>query len=142
MCPDLIRAKQILQTEGCTCVLCSDNTIYRSSIRGVKPLLELIETDTDTTGFSAADKVVGTAAAMLYCHLRVRQVYASVMSRGAVKVLQDHGISVFYDDLTEAIQNRKKTGLCPMEVATKGIEDTDKALNVIRMTLEQLKSTR
>ena len=138
MCPDLIRAKQILQTEGCTCVLCSDNTIYRSSIRGVKPLLELIETDTDTTGFSAADKVVGKAAAMLYCHLRVRQVYAPVMSKEAIKVLTDHGIEVFYDRLTDVIMNRAMRGMCPMELAVQTTDDPNKALSAVRDTLDRL----
>ena len=139
MCPDLIEAKKILLDENLTCVFCKGGIVFKSRERGIKPLLDMLESHTDTTGFSVSDKVIGTAAALLYCLMGVKQIHAHVMSRGAVKILQDHCISVFYDELTETIQNRKKTGLCPMEIATQGIVDPDKALSVIKRSLDQLR---
>ena len=56
---DLEKAKSLLQSGGYTCVLCKDDTIHTSSHRGIRPLLELLETD--VAGFYAADKVVGRA---------------------------------------------------------------------------------
>lgn len=138
MCPNLSKAKEIMLAEGCTCVLCRDNVIYRSSIRGVKPLLEMLESRTDTIGFCASDKVVGKAAAMLYCLLQVRQVYAPVMSSGAVQILTDHSIEAVYDLQVDAILNRGKDGLCPMEMATQMTDDPNEALLIIRKTLKCL----
>ena len=135
---DLIKAKQLLQTEKCTCVLCKGSQVYTSDLRGVKPLLNFLESSTKTRGFCAADKVVGKAAAMLYCLLQVKQVYAYVMSRGAVAVLSAYGIDVFYDQLTDAIQNRRHDGLCPMEEVTSQIQNPVEALCAIQLKLKEL----
>lgn len=45
--------------------MCKGSTIYISTERGVKPLIDRIDDGTDLQGFSAADKVVGKAAAFL-----------------------------------------------------------------------------
>ena len=92
----------------------------------------------DTCGFYAADKVVGKAAALLYCLLGVRCVYGAVMSDAAVKVLRRNGIEAYWGRLTENIRNRTNTGLCPMEAATMHIDDPEEALDVILATLKSL----
>ena len=60
---DLEKAKSILQGSDYTCVLCRGDQIHTSRHRGVRPLLELLETD--VSGFCAADKVVGKATVLL-----------------------------------------------------------------------------
>ncbi len=135
---DLMQARDILCAGGCTCVLCGDGTVYKSSLRGVAPLLELLDSGVDYSGFCAGDKVVGKAAAFLYCLLGVSAVYAPVISRAALGVLADHGIRVDYGVCAEAIFNRKGDGLCPMETATGDISDPHQALAAIRKTLAAL----
>ncbi len=71
----------------------------------------------DLQGFSAADKVVGKATAFLYVLLGVKEVYASVMSEGAVQVFQKYGITMEAGEVVSAIRNRSNTGFCPMETA-------------------------
>ena len=83
---DLEHAKSILQEGGYTCVLCKGEAIHTSYHRGVRPLLELLETD--VSGFCAADKVVGKATALLYRLLNVKAVHAQVISQAALQVLQ------------------------------------------------------
>ena len=73
---DLQQARTALAQDGYTCVLCHGSEILTDSRRGVKPLLELLESGSDYTGFSAADKVVGKAAAHLYCLLGISAIYA------------------------------------------------------------------
>ena len=68
---DLKKAIDILNSGQYTCVLCKDNEIHISTERGVKPLLEWLESGIALKGFSAADKVVGKAAAFLYVLLGV-----------------------------------------------------------------------
>lgn len=138
MSVDLFRAKEILQSADTTCVLCREDVVLTSQERGVLPLLRWLGTGTDTSGYCAADKVVGKAAALLYCLLGVRCVHGNVMSSAAVKVLRRHGIEAHWDTLTEFIRNRADTGLCPMEAATAQIDDPETALPVILATLAAL----
>lgn len=138
MSVDLFRAKEILQSADTTCVLCREDVVLTSQERGVLPLLRWLGTGTDTSGYCAADKVVGKAAALLYCLLGVRCVHGNVMSSAAVKVLRRHGIEAHWDTLTEFIRNRADTGLCPMEAATAQIDEPEAALPVILATLAAL----
>ena len=136
---ELNSAHMLLEQNGYTCVIKSGETVYTSFERGVRPLLQLLDDGTDCVGFFAADKVVGKAAAFLYCLLRVRSVYASVISKPALQVLTEQGIDVVYGDLVDAIKNRAGTGFCPMETAVLTESDPMKALGRIRVRLEELR---
>ena len=135
---DLKQAKALLAEGSYTCVLCKDGITYHSTQRGVRPLLDWLDSGTDLMGFSAADKVVGRGAAFLYRLLGVRCVHGNVMSVDAVKVLRAGGVEVSWGTLTESIQNRQKNGTCPIELATRNIQEPETALYMIRTTLENL----
>lgn len=135
---DLQTAKAYLQAHGCTCVLCRDGTLYASDRRGVRPLLDLLDSGKDLSGFSAADKVVGRATAFLYCLLGVRAVHAGVLSQAGAEVLAGAGIAYSCDRQVPGIRNRANTGPCPMEHATRDITDPHTALKAIRKTLKTL----
>ena len=142
MSADLERAKEILAQTGSTCVLCRDEIVYTTTERGIKPLIDWLDSGEDTCGFSAADKVVGKAAALMYSLLGVRRVHGNVMSESAVKVLRRNGIEAYWDRLAENIRNRAGTGLCPMESATLHIDEPEEALPVILATLDRLQQGR
>ena len=135
----LEQAKEILEKEDCTCVICGNGDVYKSDRRGVAPLLALLDSGKTVRGFSAADRVVGKATAFLYSLLGVREVYARVMSRPAAKVLEEMGIAHSWEQLVEGIQNRQKNGPCPMEYATRDCSTAEEALTAIRQTLESLR---
>lgn len=137
---DLAKAKKILLTTGATCVLCRGGSRIESDMRGVMPLMELLDLGMDFSGYSAADKVIGKATAFLYCLLEVKTVYTPVISEAALEVLREHGIEAEYDQCVPAILNRRKDGFCPMETATKNISDPEQALAAVRRTLEKLNS--
>lgn len=138
MTNDLGRAIAYLKAKDCTCVLCREELLYNSHHRGVRPLLDFLDSGNDFTGFSAADKVVGKATAFLYCLLGVRAVHAQVLSDAAAKVFTRYGIAFSCDSRVPAIRNRENTGPCPMEHATKDMEDPRQALAAIRETLRIL----
>ena len=138
MLTDLEKAKKYLQQESCTCVLCKEDSLFHSCHRGVRPLLDFLDSGLDFTGFSAADKVVGKATAFLYCLLGVKEVYAQVLSDAAADIFTKAGVPFFYDEKVPAIRNRTNTGLCPMETATKDIDDPHLALTAIREALKNL----
>lgn len=136
----LERAKEILEKESCTCVLCAEASVYKSHRRGVAPLLQMLDEGIQAEGFSAADRVVGKATAFLYCLLGVKEVYAHVMSKPADSVLKQAGVLTSCGQLVEGIQNRQKDGPCPMEYATRDCKTAEEALAAVRKTLEKLQS--
>lgn len=132
---DLENAKKILSDGSYTCVLCKGKDTVSSSFRGVKPLLDLLDSSKDFSGYSAADKVVGRATAFLYCLLGVTAVHAQVLSKPALQVLESARIAITWDALVEGIRNRENTGPCPMEYATRNSQTPVEALAAIRQTL-------
>ena len=135
MYPDTKKAIEILDAGNYTCAVCRGDAVYTATERGVKPLLAWLDTGPSLKGYCAADRVVGRAAAFLYCLLGVTEVYALVMSRPAAQVLRDHGISLHAATFTDGIINRKGTGPCPFEAAVMDITDPTEALLTIRAKL-------
>lgn len=135
---NLLKAREILQTGDYTCVVCREDTIYTTTLRGVTPLLDWLDDGTNLAGFSAADRVVGRGAAFLYCLLKVNAVYARVMSHPAAEVLRAYGIEAYADTFVEGIINRAGTGPCPFEAAVMDIHNAQEALTAIRNKRMQL----
>lgn len=131
-------ARALLLESNATCVIMTDGEPIVSFERGVKPLLALIDEGRDVSGCAAADKVVGKAAAMLYILLGVSEIYASVISDLALKAFANSNIRVTYGERVPMIRNRTNTGFCPMEQATRDIENPKDALDAIRATLKAL----
>lgn len=131
-------ARELLAQGGYTVVLCRDGVTYTDTRRGVAPLLALLDSATDVAGFSAADKVVGKAAAFLYLRLGVAAVHATVISAPAYDLLTANGVSVTYDTLAPAIRNRAGDGFCPMETVTLSLTDPMEAEVAIRKRLVEL----
>lgn len=131
-------AREMLARGGYTVVLCRDGVTYTDVRRGVAPLLALLDSGTDVAGFSAADKVVGKAAAFLYLRLGVGEIYAPVISAPAYDLLTANGVTVTYDTLVPAIRNRAGDGYCPMETAVWDVTDPVAAEAAIRKRLAEL----
>ncbi|MBE5882662.1 MAG: DUF1893 domain-containing protein [Lachnospiraceae bacterium] len=129
----------MLKEQELTCAFVKDDLVYISKERGVRPLLECYKGKQMEPGFSAADKVVGKAAAFLYVLLGVGEIYTDVISRPALDVLNRAGIDVSYGQLADAIRNRVGTGFCPMETAVMDIQEPDSALAAVEETLAKMK---
>lgn len=138
---ELEKAKELLESSGCTCVVCGDGVTLTSQKRGVAPLLDWLDEGRSLKGYSAADKVVGNGAAFLYVLLGISELYADVISKSALETLTKHHISVTYGVLTEAIRNRDNTGYCPIETAVAGITSPEEALTAIRNRLNEMKTS-
>ena len=128
---DLQKAKSLLK-DDVTCALCKGERVYLTKERGVKPLLTWIDSGEDFSSFSAADKVVGKAAAFLYVLMKVDCVYANVISSPALQTLNAFGIKVEYGQEVSAIRNRTNTGFCPMETAVWDVDEPHKAYEIVK----------
>ncbi len=136
------RAKGLLTEGNYTLVLCRGESVLTDTHRGVAPLLALLDDEVDLTGYAAADRVVGKAAAFLYLRLSVASVYGAVMSRPAYDLLVSHGVTVSCNCLVEAIRNRAGDGFCPMETVCLPLEDPVEAERAIRRRLAELNSPK
>lgn len=137
---DTEQAKALLTEGAYTAVLKKGGTTYTSKERGVLPLVTWVSEGTDFRGFSAADVVVGKAAALLYVLMGVSEVYGALISEKAVETLCSNGISVLYEKKTERIMNRAKNGFCPMETAVMDIDSAEEAFEAITRTMEALRA--
>lgn len=136
---DIEKAKKLLSGGNFTCVLCKGDTSYTSTGKGVSPMLTFLENGTELRGFSAADKIVGKAAAMLFVCAGVAEVFAEIMSESARDYLKARGIACSYEILTEKIINRKGDGLCPMELAVMDIDDERLGFSAIKNRFDELR---
>lgn len=110
-----------------------------SDLRGVMPLIDFINKGYDLSGASVADLVVGKAAAMLFIKAGIKDVDTIIISKPALKVLEEHHITVKYEKLVDNIINRDKTGLCPFESLVLDVDDVPIAYKLIVEKLESFK---
>ena len=104
------KAKETFAQGNYTCVWCRGDELLTSKEAGLRLLLTRIREGKDLSGFYAADKIVGRAAAFLYVKLGAAGVYASVMSRGAKELLAEYNIPAEAEELTEKNRHRQLTG--------------------------------
>lgn len=136
---DLQTAIDLLTGGGYTCVLCRDGECTAATARGVRPLVDWLDSGRDFRGCCAADKVVGRATAFLYVLLGVRAVHALVMSTPAREVLEEHGIAASWKAETAGIINRRGDGPCPFETAVLHVTAAEEALTLIRKKQFQMR---
>ena len=136
---DFAQAKKLLNGD-ITCVFLKDADVFSSKERGIAPLLSFIDGKRKLDGYSAADRIVGKAAAFLYVLLNVSAVYGEVMTAEAERIFRSHGIRAEWGVLVERIINRSGDGPCPMEEAVQGISSPEEAPPVLRTKLASLRS--
>ena len=85
-----------------------------------------------------ADKIVGKAAALMAILGGAKAVYGQVLSESAEKILQIYGIEYAYEEKVPYIENRTKTGQCPLEESVISVDDPEKAFEVLEETIAGL----
>lgn len=123
-------SKLTLKDGGYSCVIASaGKVVFTSHGRGVAPLVEYYHQHGEAhPGAALADKVMGRAAALLARLIGIGEVYTDVISQGALEELNKAGIAASFETKADAIQNREGTGLCPMELLSKGVEEPQEML--------------
>ncbi len=133
---DLLSARQALQ--GHTLALCKDGHIITDDQHGIAPMLSLIGKGENLAGYSAADLVVGKAAAMLFVKAGIRALYAAVLSESAAEFLKEHAVAVQFGASTPQIINRAGTGPCPMEQTVRDISDPEEGYRLLKQKVHSL----
>ncbi|MBR2617068.1 MAG: DUF1893 domain-containing protein [Clostridia bacterium] len=130
--------KALLEKENYTCVISDGAQTFTSRARGVKPLVQFLESGKIPAGCFAVDKVVGKATAMIYVLLQIRSLHAKVVSQPALALLTAHRIEITYETLVPNIINRAGEGVCPFEQAVLGIDDLQSAYVAIQNKMQEM----
>lgn len=137
---DVTEARNALKEKNASVVFCKEGELLIEFGRGISPLIKMAERNKNLKGYSAADKIIGKAAALLMVLLGIKHVYAEVISQEGCKVLSENNIPYRYEILTDKIINRKGDGTCPMETAVVDIEDPAMAYTIIKEKLLSLQT--
>lgn len=131
--------KEILTENNCTFVAVNNSETRISVLRGVAPIIKLIDEEPEfLNGACVADKVIGKAAAILLYKYGVKEIYTPLTSDHAIKYLSNKNIKFEYNEKTEHIINRTKTDMCPMEKAVLYTNDETEAEQLIRNKIKEL----
>ena len=75
----------------------------------------------------------------MYVLMKVRKVFAQVISVPALEVLEGAGIEVSYGECVTAIRNRTDTGFCPMESAVMDGKEPEEGYVIMEKKLEEMR---
>lgn len=126
---DLETAKRELP--GHTICLCRDGDCIYSDKKGIAPMMGFIAEGMELGGYSAADLIVGKAAALLFVRSGIVSVFAKVLSEKGKSILEKYGVYFEYETLTDKIVSRDGTDICPMEKTVSGTDSPDEAYELL-----------
>lgn len=120
--------KEILEEKQASLVVYYKNgeikEYYQDRIKDIKDILHKDKNALEEA--IIADKVIGKVAASVLTVSGVKEIYAKVMSKYAIPVLEENNIKYEYEKLVDYIINQDKTGMCPMENKYKDEKDINK----------------
>ncbi len=122
--------KKLYDKNASLVVIYKDGTCkeyYQNRIKDIKDILKANKEA--LTGAIIADKVIGKVASSILTVAGVKEIYANVMSKYAVSVLEENNIKYEYKILVDYIENNDKTGMCPMESKYKDEKNIIKIYN-------------
>jgi len=126
---DLELAKLKLTKEDLSLVIVKKGqVIFETKKPGIGGFLQAIEhLDKKLVASSAADKIVGVAAALLCVYAGVASVFALTISEGGIRVLEDNKIACRFEKKVSNILNRSKDDVCPFEKRAMASGSPDEA---------------
>jgi len=138
----LAEVRRLFEANRAAVVLVRDGVICASGNgRGLSPLLDLCDRGPEEVkGAWVVDKVIGKAAAAICASFGAKRVHAALMCEPAQELLKKHGIAFSADKVVPQILNRDKSGLCPLEMSVKDLDEIPAMLKAIRAKLRALRA--
>lgn len=134
----------ILHKEGCSLVLEDTHGNIRTFYKkGVRDLEDLLDHEPDTLkGSTIADKVIGKAAAGMMAYGEVKEVYADVISKKAIPLLEDNNIKYSYSTLVDHIIIPKGDNRCPLEKIVASAKSAEETVRILRQHFKEMQSIK
>lgn len=133
--------KQEMIDRGYKCVAGKgEGVLFSSHKNGIAPLLDLYEAQLGGEGgLCICDRVFGKAAVFVAYLCGARDCYAFVASRPALDLAAELGMRLDCETEVPFIENRDKTGQCPIENSVMDCSTPEEALAAIRRRLAALR---
>ena len=117
-----------------------DEQLHTYDNKGVCDLYTLLTTEPQVLkGAMVADKVVGKGAAALMIEGGIAELHTHIISEPAIKLLELSGIRYSFDEKVDHIENRDKTGWCPVETLCKDMPTAGQCVPLIANFIENMK---
>ncbi len=132
---------ELLHKKECSLVLEDKQGNIRLFYKsGVRDLEGLLDNEPETlNGAIIADKVIGKAAAGMIVCGGVKEVYAEVLSRKALPLLEDNGIRYSYGELVDQIIIPKGDARCPLEEIVSTAHTAEETVERLRQHFAEMK---
>ncbi len=123
-----------LHDENCSLVVqAATGEVTTYNKKGVRDLVWLLDHEAwRMSGASIADKVIGKAAAGLVVRGGVKELYAEVMSRLALPLLDGAGIHYSYGELVDRIIIPAVDNRCPLEKIVASAQTAEEVEQMLR----------
>ncbi len=113
--------RKFLKTEDTLWICLTGNLLFRSTDKGIVPLLTYLqEFPPNPEGVIVFERVVGNAAALLLKKAFGKKVYSLMGSELAAETLKRLGIAYSFLTVVPYISNRAGDDMCPFEKASIG----------------------
>ncbi len=131
---DIGLARSLMEEENLKLVIVKGgHVLFSSHESGVAPLFHAIQSMGKSLYNAAlADRIVGSAVAMLCLHARITAVYAGVASQGALDMLRRQGVTINTKNTVPHISNYDGTDLCPFEKMAAGCQKSSELLAALQ----------
>lgn len=141
--PQSLVKKAILEVNLNLAIYKENELIYSDTNPGISPIFKFVSDNIknleNLKDLYVGDRIVGKAGAMLITLLKPKYVYAHVLSKAGIEVFKKYAINFEFNEETDYIINRDKTGMCPFENAVLNVDDPMEAVKVIENTLKSLR---
>ncbi|ATO45332.1 hypothetical protein C5L30_000410 [Companilactobacillus farciminis] len=139
--PVILEALDLIKQNKASCVLVKDGKIVHIEIgMGISPILYSYMTYPDLfEGATIVDKIVGKAAAVISILGKANEIVGLTMSDSAIEYLLNKNSSFRFVNYVQKIQNRTRTGICPIEQSVMDIDDPAEAFLALLNRLQDLK---
>ncbi|MGD2065366.1 MAG: DUF1893 domain-containing protein [Dehalococcoidia bacterium] len=131
---DVELARSLLENERWNLVIVKEGRVLLSSKeRGVAPLFQAIQSLGKSLHNAAmADRIVGSAVAMLCLYARITSVHAGIASHEALDMLEGQGVTISSNSIVPYISNYDGTDLCPFEKMARNSENPAQLLSSLK----------
>ena len=141
MTDDMRQLVHLLHQTGCSLVVeDSKGEVTSYNRKGVRDLIFLLDNEPERMqGARVADKVIGKAAAGLIILGGVKCLYAEILSRQALSLLDNNHIDYTYGTLVDAIVIHEGDNRCPLEQIVASATDAKGVESLLRKHFEEVK---
>jgi Fe-S-cluster-containing dehydrogenase component len=124
-----------------SCVIYNNGETRTFKQRGVLDLHDLVSEKSESLrGALMSDKIVGKGAAALKVLGGVKAIRTEVISTPALKMLTDNGIKAVFDTEVPYVENRRKTGQCPLDNRLQNVSTPNESWPVIQQFVADLRA--